>query len=72
MEDIESDIGNHIEYSTNRKGKEKKISGIIVDIKKSNPLINVNTGKKKTNTVKLKIKPDDGSRVFWTDTMERM
>ncbi len=62
-------IGDEIQY-TNNKGVD--IVGEIVEIKKGNQLTNIKTGESDSNTVKLKIKPNDGGRCFWTTSMHKV
>ncbi len=66
-----NDIGTKIHYERTGKGKDRDVTGTIVDKKKGNTLRNVKTGEVCEDTFNLKIKPDDGSRAFWTGSMRK-
>jgi len=64
-----SDIGTEIRYTD---GKGKDVKGKLVDKRKGNPLTNIKTNETDNDTVQLKIKPNDGSRAFWTRSMSKV
>ena len=63
-----SDVGIKIRFKDTRG---KNVECTIVDIKPGNPLTNIKTEKVNDNTAKLKLKPVNGSKAFWTKTMNK-
>ena len=62
-------IGEEINYKDSR-GKD--VDGTITEMKKGDTLTNIKTGDTDTDTVRLKIKPNDGSKSFWTSSMHKV
>ena len=60
-------IGEKIKFIDSKKGT---VIGVLVDKKKGGMLLNLKTGEVDKDTWKLKIKPSDGSRAFWTPSMK--
>ena len=60
-------IGEKIKFKDSKKGT---VVGVLVDKKRGGLLLNLKTGEVDKDTWKLKIKPDNGSRAFWTPSMK--
>ena len=69
--DPKSYVGTPVLFKTSRNGELLDINGIVVDIKPGGLLMNRKTGAVTKDTFKLKIKPIDGSRAFWTDSLRK-
>jgi len=45
------------------------ITGVVTGVRKGNPILNVRTGSENSDAYRLRIKPDDGSRAIWTESL---
>lgn len=66
-------LGTEVEYSETRKGKSKKVRGVVTGVRRPHSLLlwNRKTGTitPQQNLIQLRIKPNGGGRAFWTPTM---
>lgn len=58
-------LGKKLQYED---GKRKTI-GVVTGVRKGGIITNRKTGRINKDTIQLRIKPEDGSRAFWTATM---
>ena len=62
-------LGTEVEYETVVKAKHRRIVGKVTGVLRGRPLTNIHTREVNSDTYQLRIKPNDGSRAIWTDSL---
>lgn len=71
LEHHRKQIGCEVTYSRSGRGKSREVTGIIQDVRHGyGTVYNVKTGQS-WYVIEIKIKPNDGSRAFWTRFADR-
>lgn len=61
-------LGTTVDYERNGI----TITGVVTGVRVGTPLLNIRTGVRTSDTVRLRIKPDDGSKAIWTDSVKEV
>lgn len=63
-------LGKEVVYETEVGSGKRVVKGIVTGVRRGTPLLNMKTGVINSNTFRLRIKPNDGSRAIWTDSVK--
>lgn len=64
-------IGTKVEFRQSGRGKSKHVFGTVTDVRHGiGEILDMKTGQR-WHVIEIKIKPDDGSRAFWTRFADR-
>lgn len=63
-------LGKEVEFNTEtHDGEKRTVVGVVTGARRGMPITNIETLEITGKTMQLRIKPNDGSRAFWTPTM---